>query len=125
MKYRTTILMVILGVVGGLYFHFAYAELVSQDAFLPDASPIVENSLSVNQVNAVVANKNLTDGENYIVTEILAGRVPAYDLTKADTKDIGQDYINALKKLGDPLKDNKEPDLFKRIKNQSNKLLNQ
>ena len=91
--------------------------------------------LGIDVVN-VKSGKGLNVGEDYIITEVLNGRVPKCDigdgsdptlaLEYADVPksktNCGEYYIGALKKLGDDFSDKNEKNLFKRIRNQAEKL---
>lgn len=66
------------------------------------------------------AKQQLNVNEDYILTEVLKGRVPQFDIDNISTEQISQAYVEVARKLGDPL-EGPERNLYNRIRTEAHK----
>lgn len=78
--------------------------------------------LTQTQISSIKNARSFTPVEVYIYTEVMNNRIPTFDITKSDPIQVARAYITVAEKLGDKMDDFDENNLFKRIRNQANKI---
>lgn len=59
--------------------------------------------------------------ETYILTEVLNGRVPQFDVSQTSMDEVSAAYIKVAKKLGDNLDKGEDHNLYSRIRTEAKK----
>lgn len=65
-------------------------------------------------------SRQLSSTEDYILTEVLKGRVPQFDTKDITTEQISAAYVEVARKLDDPL-EGPERNLYNRIRTEAHK----
>jgi hypothetical protein len=96
---------------------FIIGTMALTGAAVHDAS-----TFSDSEITRVKSNMSapLSSTEEYILTEVLKGRVPQFDTKDITTEEISRAYVEVAVKLDDPL-DGPERNLYSRIRKEAHK----
>jgi hypothetical protein len=108
-KHTIHIILIATGLIGSFLLG---KSSITQSKLGGDTGEVVEVPVVVPQIEYVEVAASLTERQVYILTEILQGRTPAFDLSKDADTEIVADYASVNNLIG-----NKMPEVALRCQN--------